>query len=90
MTGQAIPAELAADLQAGKLEQACCHCGRWEAAGRYCSGCYQPTGPSSWYRNGDQGRREEARQQAAENRGTPLKRGRGRPSCVDGREAVSA
>ena len=79
MSARPIPAELAADLQAGRLEKACSHCGRWEAASRYCTGCYRPSDPSSWYRNGDQGRREEARQKAASRSGTPPKAG-SRPS----------
>ncbi len=45
------------DLQRGKLEQSCPDCGRWEAAGSYCSKCYRPMGAVDWYRNGDQTRR---------------------------------
>lgn len=42
------------DLRAGKLEQTCRSCGRWEAAHWYCSFCYGPMVPGKdWYRNGD-------------------------------------
>jgi len=65
------------DLQRAKLEQACPDCGRWEAAGSYCSGCLRPMGPDDWYRNGDEDRRAVARQQAAGKATTPPKRPRG-------------
>ena len=65
-------------LQAGKLEQAC-PCGRWEAAGAYCTGCSRPMTPAAWYSNGSAEGRTTARQDALENRRTPIKRGRGRP-----------
>jgi hypothetical protein len=68
----AIPADVAKKLQDGKLEQACPDCGRWEAAGSYCSGCDRPMGPDDWYRNGDLTRRAVARQAATEKAQTPL------------------
>jgi hypothetical protein len=43
--------ELSRQLQSGALEQMCRVCGRWEAAGDYCSWCLSPTGPADWYRN---------------------------------------
>uniref|UniRef100_A0A6M3ITY7 Uncharacterized protein n=1 Tax=viral metagenome TaxID=1070528 RepID=A0A6M3ITY7_9ZZZZ len=67
------------DLRRGRLEQACPECGRWEAAGAYCSACYRPMGPGDWYRNGDESRRAVAHQKAVEKARTPLKGPRGRP-----------
>lgn len=40
-------------LREGKLEQACPDCGRWEAAGAFCSWCSRPMVRTDWYRNGD-------------------------------------
>jgi hypothetical protein len=48
-----LPPELAKALEAGKLEQTCRTCGRWEAASFLCSWCRRPTGPDDWYRNSD-------------------------------------
>ena len=73
-----------AQLQAGKLEQACPVCGRWEAAGYHCSGCGRPMGPIDWYRNGDKARRAVAHQRAAEIAATRVKRPSGRPRRVSG------
>jgi hypothetical protein len=53
-----LPAETRELLQAGKLEQMCGACGRWEAAHWSCSWCGSPTGPADWYRNGDREQRE--------------------------------
>ena len=75
----AIPADVAKKLQDGKLEQACPDCGRWEAAGSYCSGCDRPMGPDDWYGNGDLTRRAVARHAATEKAQTRGKRPRGRP-----------
>jgi hypothetical protein len=62
------------------LEQACFDCGRWEAAGFYCSWCFLPMGPEDWYPWGsDTARRASARAAAAEKGHTPPKRPRGRP-----------
>ena len=36
-----------------RLEQTCPACGRWEAAGSFCSWCGRPTGPADWYANND-------------------------------------
>jgi hypothetical protein len=59
------------DLQRGRLEQACA-CGRWEAAGAYCSGCLRPMTATDWYPNGDLIRRAAARQMARQEARTPL------------------
>lgn len=67
------------DLQAGKLEQACSACGRWEAAGFNCSGCGRPMSQVEWYRNGDMARRNAARDAAGKPGRTPVKRAVGRP-----------
>ena len=45
-----LPADVAADLLAGKLEQVCPTCGLREAAGGYCTACATPTGPADWRR----------------------------------------
>jgi len=66
-------------LRHGRLEQACPECGRWEAAGAYCSACYRPMGSGDWYRNGDEDRRAVAHQKAVEKASTRVKRPRGRP-----------
>ena len=60
------------DLQRGRLEQACPACGRWEAAGSYCSGCYRPMTAADWYPNGQPERRAAARQMARSEARTPL------------------
>jgi hypothetical protein len=61
------------------LEQACTDCGRWEAAGYYCTWCYLPTAPADWYPWGsDTARRAAARAAAAGEAQTPPKRLRGR------------
>jgi hypothetical protein len=60
-------------LQRGRLEQACSDCGRWEAAGAYCTGCERPMVAADWYPNGQAGRREATRQFAALRARTPLK-----------------
>lgn len=75
----ALPADVAKKLQDGKLEQACPDCGRWEAAGSYCSGCDRRMGPDDWYRNGDEKRRAVAQDRAGEIAATRVKRPRGRP-----------
>jgi hypothetical protein len=67
------------DLAAGRLEQACPDCGRWEAAGAYCSGCRRPMGPADWYPNGTKDGRSVAQERAAEIEATRPKRPRGRP-----------
>jgi hypothetical protein len=48
-------------LEAGKLEQTCPACGRWEAASFYCSLCARPMSPADWYRNGLVAEREARR-----------------------------
>ena len=45
-----IPAELAAELVAGRLSQRCPDCGITEAAGGYCTKCDRLTGPADWFR----------------------------------------
>jgi hypothetical protein len=45
-----LPADIAADLAAGRLEQVCPTCGLREAAGGYCTACATPTGPADWRR----------------------------------------
>jgi len=45
-----FPADVAADLLAGKLEQVCPTCGLREAAGGYCTADGTPTGPADWRR----------------------------------------
>jgi hypothetical protein len=57
--------EIAKALEAGKLEQTCPACGRWEAAHWYCSWCSRPTGPADWYRNGDREERASRMPKAA-------------------------
>lgn len=74
--------DLMVALREGKLEQACPTCGRWEAAGSYCSKCSRPMGPVDWYRNGDQDRRQSDARVAAEKATTPPKAPRGRPRRV--------
>lgn len=69
-------------LRMGKLEQSCPDCGRWEAAGLYCTGCRRPMGPLDWYTNGDLTRRSVAREKAAQIASTHVKRPRGRPRAV--------
>lgn len=82
-------------LRAGKLEQTCPTCGRWEAAGRYCTGCGRQTGPADWYPNADLGERtrrgavRDNSQHRAGKSAIPLNRGRGRPGRVSAPEAVS-
>jgi hypothetical protein len=63
----------AEDLQRGRLEQACPDCGRWEAAGSYCSGCDRAMGPDDWYPNGSAAGRARARQKAPLAPRTPPK-----------------
>ena len=77
-----LPAAIAKKLQDGKLEQACPDCGRWEAAGSYCSGCDRRMGPDDWYRNGDETRRAVAQNRAGEIAATRVKRPRGRPRAA--------
>ncbi|HEX5467077.1 MAG TPA: hypothetical protein VFW92_10440 [Candidatus Limnocylindrales bacterium] len=50
-------------LLAGPLEQTCPDCGRWEAAGSYCSWCGRPMDEADHYRNakGDGDERERSR-----------------------------
>lgn len=72
-------------LRNSKLEQSCPDCGRWEAAGSYCSGCYRPMTAADWYPNGTKDARAVAHQRAAEIARTRVKRPRGRP-----RASVSA
>jgi hypothetical protein len=70
-----------ADYLAGKLEQACGNCGRWEAAGFYCTGCAAPMTEADWYPNGDEDRRAVAHARAAVIRAAAPKRPRGRPKA---------
>ena len=77
-----IPAAIAKKLHDGKLEQACPDCGRWEAAGSYCSGCDRRMGPDDWYSNGDAKRRAIAQDRAGEIAATRVKRPRGRPRAA--------
>jgi hypothetical protein len=37
-------------LREGRLSQACPSCGRHEAAGSYCSGCFRPMTAEDWQR----------------------------------------
>lgn len=67
--------EIALAHHQGKLEQSCPDCGRWEAAGSYCSGCSRPMTATDWYRNGDATGRAVARQVAPRAAQTPLKAG---------------
>ena len=53
-----VPADVAALLRAGKLEQTCRACGRCEAAHRYCSWCFRAMGSDDWYRNRDRTERD--------------------------------
>ena len=45
-----LPADVAADLVAGRLSQRCPDCGITEAAGGYCTKCDRRTGPADWLR----------------------------------------
>jgi hypothetical protein len=45
-----MPASVRTDLQAGRLQQCCPGCGRWEAAHWYCSFCFRVMGPADWFR----------------------------------------
>ena len=47
-------------LLAGRLEQTCPACGRWEAAGATCSWCSRRMTATDWYENKD-GTNERAR-----------------------------
>jgi len=49
------------ELRDGRLEQCCPTCGRWEAAGPYCTWCSRPSDPMTWYRNADVVRRAAIR-----------------------------
>jgi hypothetical protein len=68
-----LPGHTADQLQRGRLEQSCV-CGRWEAAGAYCSGCYRSMGPEDWYANGDLTRRGADRQEPRGEATTPHRR----------------
>lgn len=52
-----LPDAVRLAAQAGKFEQSCPTCGRWEAAGYACSFCGRPVDPAEWYRNDDIERR---------------------------------
>ncbi len=67
--------EIALAHQRGRLEQSCPACGRWEAAGGYCTACGRPMTAADWYQNGDQARRAVARQVEPRAAQTPLKGG---------------
>lgn len=60
-----LSSEIAKALVAGKLEQTCPACGRWEAAHSYCSWCLRPMGSADWYRNSDLAERHRRRPTAA-------------------------
>jgi len=60
-----VTAETAALLAAGKLEQTCPRCGRWEAAHHYCSWCGRTMTEADWYRNGVVAERESRRPSVA-------------------------
>jgi hypothetical protein len=45
-----MPASVRTDLEAGRLQQCCPSCGRWEAAHWYCSFCFRAMGPADWFR----------------------------------------
>jgi len=48
--GAAIPADMVADFERGKLGQTCPDCGITEAAGFSCTACDRRTGPDDWSR----------------------------------------
>jgi len=69
-------------LRQGHLEQTCPDCHRWEAAGRYCSGCFRRMTEADYYPNQDHVERaargaivDNAAARAARP-ATPPKRGR--------------
>jgi hypothetical protein len=68
------------------MEQTCPDCGRWEAAGAYCTFCYRPMTKADYYRNGDKKERlARAPQKPPVIPTTPLHRGR-RPKvkqCIE-------
>ena len=82
---ETLPADIAADLRAGKLSQRCPTCGTVEAAGAYCTRCYRPAGPAEWFRQ-ERGRPASGPQKSPEN---GEKRGPGRPRAQVGAEAVA-
>lgn len=45
----AIPADMAADFERGRLGQTCPDCGITEAAGFSCTACDRRTGPADWF-----------------------------------------
>jgi hypothetical protein len=47
-----LPPAIQKLLEAGKLEQTCRACGRWEAAGFYCTWCAATIDHADWYWNG--------------------------------------
>ena len=61
----AIPTAVSRALGAGKLEQTCPVCGRWEAAHWYCSWCLRPMCSGDWYRNCDLAERRRRRPTSA-------------------------
>lgn len=50
----------------GRREQRCPDCGREEAGGAYCTGCYRPVHPDEWH--APAGEVSEARREAARRR----------------------
>ena len=52
---------VAALLQAGRLEQTCRTCGRWESAHHACTNCFREMTAADWYSNGLVSEREARR-----------------------------
>lgn len=47
-----MTAQMADDLDHGRLEMTCVDCGRWSAADWWCSWCFRPMVPAvDWYHN---------------------------------------
>jgi hypothetical protein len=63
-----LPADIAADLVAGRLSQRCEPCGITEAAGGYCSRCGRQTGPADWFRQAASEAQQTARQAKGRDR----------------------
>ena len=65
---ETLPADVAADLVAGRLSQRCPQCGTTEAAGGHCTACFVVTGPADWFRQEASDAQRAARQAKGRDR----------------------